>query len=145
MIIPDANLLLYAYDASSPFHNAAAAWWSSCLSGRETIGLSAPVVFAFVRIGTSRRAFDDPLSLGEACDHVESWLRQPVVQLIETDRADVVMSLDLLRTTGGGGNLATDAQLAAMAHRFDAVVHSADSDFARFPALKWRNPLQTTK
>ncbi len=130
MIVPDANLLLYAYDAASPFHSKAAAWWSSCLSGSEPIGLCPAVTFAFVRIGTSRKAFA-----------VESWLKQPMVQVLELDAADVIKALELLRTAGTGGNLTTDAQLAAVCLRHRAVVHTADSDFARFPKIRWRNPL----
>lgn len=56
MIVPDVNLLLYAYDASSPFHPKASAWLSASLSGAEVVGLYPPVRFAFVRIGTSPQA-----------------------------------------------------------------------------------------
>ena len=70
MIVPDANLLLYAYDSSSTFHERSAAWWSGCLSGREPVGLCGVVLFAFIRIGTSRRAFLQPLSIEEASSHV---------------------------------------------------------------------------
>lgn len=53
MILPDANLLLYAYDASSPFHQTSATWWSKTLDGSEIVGISSPVLFAFVRLSTS--------------------------------------------------------------------------------------------
>ncbi len=145
MILPDVNLLLYAYDSASPFHRTAARWWSECLSGTETIGLAAAVAFGFVRIGTSSRAFADPFTIEEACAHVDSWMQQPVVQVLETDRADIAQALELLRTTGAGGNLTSDAGLAALAARYDGVVHSADSDFARFGAVKWHNPLSAAR
>jgi toxin-antitoxin system PIN domain toxin len=141
VIVPDANLLLYAYDSASPFHAKAAAWWAACLSGREPVGLCPAVVFAFVRIGTSPRAFRDPLTVNEAADHVGSWLKQPVVQLLEVDLDDLRAALDLLRGAGAAGNLTMDAQLAALAIRHRAVVHTADSDFARFPGVRWRNPI----
>ncbi len=142
MIVPDANLLLYAYDATSPFHAASASWWSACLSGSEPVGLCPSVVFSFVRIGTSRRAFAHPLTIREACEHVGTWLRQPVIQVVDLDAADVETALDLLRGAGSGGNLTSDAQLAATALRHGAVVHTADSDFARFPNVRWYNPLR---
>ena len=44
MIIPDANLLLYAYDEASPFHARARSWWSECISGPEPVGLVAVVL-----------------------------------------------------------------------------------------------------
>jgi toxin-antitoxin system PIN domain toxin len=141
MIVPDANLLLYAYDASGPFHEKAASWWSDCLSGTEPVGICPSVIFAFVRIGTSARAFANPLSVEEVAAHVESWLKQPVTQLLDMDSDDINKALELLRAAGTAGNLTTDAQLAAVALRHRAVVHTADSDFARFPKVRWRNPL----
>ena len=55
MIVPDANLLLYAYDSESPFHRAAARWWSALLSGAEPVGLCPVVVFAFLRSGRAEQ------------------------------------------------------------------------------------------
>lgn len=141
MILPDANLLLYAYDAASPFHARAAGWWSASLSGDEPVGFCPSVLFAFVRIGTNRRAFSKPLTIEEAAAHVEEWLAQPVAHVLDTDAEDVREALALLRTSGATGDLTTDAQLAALALRHRAVVHTADLDFARFPRVRWHNPL----
>ncbi len=141
MIVPDANLLLYAYDATSRFHQPAAAWWQECLSGAEPVGLCGVVLFAFVRIGTSRKAFEDPMTIEEAAEHVRSWLARPVTDLLTMQEADVVQALHWLEAAGSGGNLTTDAQIAAIAHRHRAVVHTADTDFDRFSDVRWRNPL----
>jgi toxin-antitoxin system PIN domain toxin len=141
MIVPDANLLLYAYDEAGPFHSKSKSWWSACLSGGEPIGLCPAVVFAFVRIGTSARAFSEPLTVDEATEHVEDWLKQPAAQILELDAQDILKSLELLRTAGAAGNLTTDAQIAAIALRYSATVHTADSDFARFADVRWLNPL----
>ena len=48
MIIPDVNLLLYAYDAASPFHGRATSWWQACLRGTEPVGLAHVVMFGFI-------------------------------------------------------------------------------------------------
>jgi toxin-antitoxin system PIN domain toxin len=141
MIVPDANLLLYAYDSSSPFHAKSAAWWSKCLSGTESVGFCPSVLFAFVRIGTSGRAFTNPLTIGEASAQVDEWLEQPVVQLLPVDVQDIRQTLDLLVQAGAGGNLTADAQIAAVAMRLGAVVHTADTDYARFPGVRCFNPL----
>ncbi len=141
MIVPDANLLLYAYDATSRFHQPAATWWQECLSGAEPVGLCGVVLFAFVRIGTSRKAFEDPMTIEEAAEHVRSWLDRPVTDFLATQEADVVQALHWLEAAGSGGNLTTDAQIAAIAHRHRAVVHTADTDFDRFSDVRWRNPL----
>lgn len=145
MIVPDANLLLYAYDSTSRFHVAAARWWQRCLSGPEPVGLCGVVLFAFVRIGTSGRAFENPLSIGEASEHVRSWLGRPVTDFLVEQEADALQALTWLEAAGAGGNLTTDAQIAAIAHRHRATVHTADTDFGRFPDVRWHNPILGSK
>ena len=141
MIIPDINLLLYAYDAGSPFHAKAVAWWQKCLSEEEPVGLAPVVVFGFVRIATHGRVFQNPMTPGEAASHVRSWLAQPVVQIVEPASDYVGQVLDLLEALGTAGNLVTDAQIAALAMDHGAILHTADADFLRFPGLRWLNPL----
>lgn len=141
MILPDANLLLYAYDQASPFHTRAKVWWQDCLSGPEPVGLVGVVLFAFVRIGTSPKVFAHPFSIAEATRHVQSWLELPTTELLAEVRADLDQALNWLGQLGAGGNLTTDAQIAAVAKRCRAQVHTADTDFARFPGVRWKNPL----
>ncbi len=141
MILPDANLLLYAYDTSSPFHQTSAIWWSKTLDGGELVGICSPVLFAFVRISTSPRAFSRPFTIVEAADRVTEWLQERTVEFLELQPIDVHRALDLLRGAGTGGNLTTDAHVASLALRLGAIVHTADSDYARFPNVRWFNPL----
>ena len=141
MIIPDINLLLYAYDSSSRFHPRAAAWWQSCLTGAESVGLLHVVAFGFVRIATHARVFSNPMAPAEAAGHVRSWLGQPPVQMVIAGPDHIRESLDLLEALGTAGNLVGDAQIAAIAIDHDAVVHTADSDLPRFPGLRWFNPI----
>ena len=141
MIVPDINLLIYAYDTSSPFHAAAAAWWTDCLSGEEPVGLAPVVLFGFVRISTLSRVFLHPLTTAEAAGLVRSWLDQPVAQILEPTADHVGQVLHLLEAIGTAGNLVTDAQLASLAIAHDAVLHTSDADFLRFPGLRWINPL----
>ena len=141
MIVPDANLLLYAYDSSSRFHEPAAAWWTSCLDGPEPVGLCAPVLFAFLRIGTSRIVFSDPMTVDEANRRIRSWLERPVTDFLVTQETDVLQAMRWLEAAGAGGNLTTDAQIAAIASRHRATVHTADTDFSRFPDVRWLNPI----
>lgn len=142
MIVPDANLLLYAYDETSPFHSTARAWWERCLSGGEPVGLTHPVLFSFIRIGTSFRAFERPLSLEQAAELVTSWLDRQVTRLLLPDVDHVHRVLSLLEGAAtAGGNLVTDAQVAAIAIAHGATVHTADRDFARFQGLDCYYPL----
>lgn len=142
MIVPDVNLLLYAYDESSPFHEPAKAWCEVVMSGPSPLTLLPAVVFGFVRIATHPRVFKDPLSISEAADHVRSWLAIRHVQLHEMLPEDVACALGLLEAAGTAGNLTSDAQIAAVALRLDAEVHTADLDFGRFPKVRFLNPLR---
>lgn len=144
MIVPDINLLLYAYDSSSPFHGKAANWWQSCLSGAEPVGLLHVVVFGFVRISTNARAFQYPMTPAEAAGHVRSWLEQPPVQVLDPGPNHVRHTLEILEILGTAGNLVSDAQMAALAIDHDAVLHTADTDFVRFQGLRWYNPVAGT-
>lgn len=143
MIVPDANLLLYAYDAASPFHSRARNWWAGCLSGTEAVGLTHAALFAFLRISTSARVYEQPLALDEAAGHIRSWLRRSVTRLLLPEDEHVERTVELLGAAGSaGGNLVTDAQIAALALAYRAEVHTADRDFLRFPGLACRFPLQ---
>jgi len=141
MIVPDINLLLYAYDSASPFHAKAREWWETCLSGSELVGLPPVVVFGFIRIGTNARAFKNPMTSAEAARHVGSWLAQPVAQILEPRSDHLEQVLQSLEKLGTAGNLVTDAQIAALAIEHHAVLHTNDTDFMRFAGLRWFNPL----
>ena len=141
MKLTDVNLLLYAVDESSPRHAAARTWLEESLSGSETFAYSWSVLLAFIRLGTNPRVFEAPFALDEAFDLVDSWLRQPSATVIHpTDRHGRLLR-ELLTPFGTAGNLTSDAHLAALAIEHGADIYSADGDFARFPRLRWVNPL----
>ena len=141
MIVPDANLLLYAYDRSSVFHDRARGWWDDCLSASEPVGLTHPTLFAFLRVATNPRASANPMTLEEAAEHVFMWLGRRVCQVLQPPSDHVTDVIALLKGTGTGGNLVTDAQIAALAQTYRAVVHTADRDFLRFEAVRCHFPL----
>lgn len=142
MKLVDANLLLYAMDASSPRHDAARRWLEAMLSGAETFAFAWAVLLAFVRIGTRPAVFERPLDADEALDVVDGWLAQPCATIVHpTDRHAAVLR-ELLTPVGTGGNLTTDAHLAALAVEHGAELCSCDADFSRFAGLRWRDPLR---
>jgi len=141
MILPDANLLLYAYDSESTFHAAASRWWAALLSGVEPVGLCPVVVFAFLRLSTHGKVFEQPMTVSESSECVASWLARPNVRLLVAGPGHVESVCRLLAKAGTGGNLVTDAQIAALALEYGATVHSADTDFARLAGVRWKNPL----
>lgn len=141
MIIPDVNLLVYAVFDGYPLHDRAVRWLEDVMSGREEVGLTGPAVFGFVRLGTSARVHERPLSVAAAADYVHEWLERPQVRFLAPGHAHVRLALGLLAEVGTGANLTTDAQLAAYALEFGGTVHSNDGDFGRFPGVGWVNPL----
>lgn len=141
MILPDANLLLYAYDSDSPCHKVAARWWTGLLSGHEPVGLCAVVMFSFLRLSTHPKVFDRPLTVAEATTRIRSWIERPNVRVLYPGPKHLDIVCVLLAAAGTGGNLVSDAQIAALALEYGAEIHSADTDFARFRGVKWTNPL----
>ena len=141
MILPDINLLLYAYDTAAPRHAVARDWWEGALSGDEPVALAWATLLAFVRITTKRVAFEEPFSVEEAIGHVEAWLDQPHVRVVQPGHRHAEHLFRFLRALGAAGNLTTDAHLAALAVEHGCTLYSTDADFARFPRLDWRNPL----
>lgn len=140
MIIPDANLLLYAHDSRAKYHRRAKEWWEMTLGGDESIGLAPVAVFAFVRVGTNPRVYLNPMSVEEAIRLVNRWIALPGVRVLETNYFSRAMAL--LEEIGTGGNLVSDAQLAATAIEEGAVLHTSDVDFRRFKDLKTFYPLE---
>lgn len=142
MIVPDANLLLYACDTTSPFHDRARNWWQACLSGDEAVGLTHPTLFAFLRISTNPRIFTNPLTLAASAAHIRSWMARRVCQVLQASTDHAARVIDLLDAAGGtAANLVTDAQIGALAIGYRAVVHTADRDFLRFRDVRCRFPL----
>ncbi|MEE8399415.1 MAG: type II toxin-antitoxin system VapC family toxin [Desulfobacterales bacterium] len=141
MILVDANLLLYAVDALHPHHEKARSWWDGQLSGTGTICLCWTVLSAFIRIGTNPRVFEHPLSLEQALSQVQSWIDQPCTRVIRPTEQHWTVFKQVLMEGQAVANLVTDAHIAALAIEHGCELVSTDSDFARFPKLKWRNPL----
>ena len=111
------------------------------MNGDEPVGLTSPAVFGFVRIATNPRVFTPPMSIDAALAQIEGWLARAHVQYLSAGSRHFEIAFDLLRKVGAAHNLTTDVQLAAHAIENDGEVHSNDTDFARFPAARWVNPL----
>lgn len=141
MKLPDLNILIHALDEASPLHGEARRWLETILSGTETVAMAWIVVIGFVRLSTRQAVFERALSVGEALDVIDGWLERPSVAVVHpTDRHRTILR-QLLTPLGTAGNLTTDAHLAALAVEHGAEVCSTDADFARFPGVKWSNPL----
>ncbi len=141
MIVPDVNMLVYAYNVAAPRHDEARLWWNALLDGTEEVGLPWVVSTGFVRVITNPRVVSPSLSPVTAVDHLMDWLGRDHVVPLDPHDDYLALFRQNVSVPGGGANLVTDAHIAALAVEYDAVLHSADSDFARFPGVRWRNPL----
>lgn len=141
MILPDLNLLLYAYNPRATQHVAAHAWWTEVVNGTELIGLPHEVSLGFVRIATNRRLGAVAVDLATARATVESWLDLPHVRVLLPGPAHFRQVLDLMAAAQASGAVLSDAVLAAHAIENRATLCSNDADFSRFPGLQWENPL----
>jgi toxin-antitoxin system PIN domain toxin len=139
--LTDANLLLYAYDSSSPHYATARAWLEKRLSATETFAFAWLVLIAFVRLSTNPKLYGSPRSPAEAFALVGSWLEQPNAIVVHPGGRHLALLRELLDPLGTAGNLTNDAHLAALAIEHGAELCSADADFSRFPGLRWTNPL----
>jgi toxin-antitoxin system PIN domain toxin len=137
----DANLLLYAVDEASPHYERAKAWLEEQLSASETFAFAWVVLLAFVRLTTNPRVFDTPLTAEEALDLVDSWLDQPNATIVHPTSRHSSLLRELLTPLGTAANLVSDAHLAALSIEHGAELCSGDADFARFPRVRWVNPL----
>ena len=142
MILVDANILLYAEDKLSPLHEEARVWWDTQLSDKSPVCLCWPIITAFIRISTNRQIFKNPLTMKQAIGRVQSWIDQPCVRLIDPTESHWRILSTMLHEGQAVANLVPDAHLAALAIEHGCLLYSTDSDFSRFPKLKWKNPLK---
>lgn len=142
MIIVDLNVLIYAVNSRSAQHRAVAEWWNGAINGEEPIGLPWVVINGFLRLTTRIGILPRPLSVDTALGLVDEWLRLDGV-IVPHEKEDHWSILStLLRDAGTGGNLTTDAHLAAMAVSHGAILATCDNDFGRFQGLRWLSPLK---
>jgi hypothetical protein len=141
VILLDVNILIYAGNQDAPLHSRAKSWLEATISGTETIGIPWTVLLAFLRLTTRPGLFRNPMPLDAAFDVIDSWLEQPSVTIIDPGPRHRAVLRGVLSPIGTGGNLTSDAHLAALALEHRAELCSSDHDFLRFPGLKWRNPL----
>lgn len=142
MILPDLNLLMYAYNSDAPGHRRAKVWWETCLSENRPVALPWVVILGYLRLATSRRVLASPFTTQAALGHIRSWLERPHVQILQPGSRHLDLLDSLMQQAQASGDLTTDVHLAALAIEHQAELHSNDRDFSRFPGLRWTDPLR---
>lgn len=141
MVVPDVNLLVFSYNEAAPRHGAARAWWEGLMAGREHVGIPWAVVVGFIRLVTHPAVLEQPLPPTAAIERVGRWFTREHVQILDPGPRHLRIVEGLFEATGVAGNLTTDTHLAALAIEHQCELHSNDTDFGRFPGLRWHNPL----
>jgi len=141
MVIPDPNLLIHAYNRSAPQHARAKAWWEGLLNGDAAVLMPWAVTLGFIRLMSHRAVLKDPMPVSECLARVQEWFTIGHVVPLDPGARHWTILSGLLAGLGVGGNLVTDAHLAALAIEHNAELHSNDADFARFAGLRVFNPL----
>ncbi|MBV9264694.1 MAG: type II toxin-antitoxin system VapC family toxin [Acidobacteriaceae bacterium] len=143
MTMIDANLLLYAYNADAPQHSRAVQWLTDLFDSDDIIGLAWTTIWAFVRICTNPRIWDNPLAMKDALGIVTRWLATPDVVIVQPGPRHWDILQQVILENSVSGPLVTDAVLAALAMEHGALLASTDQDFSRFDKLRWTNPLKS--
>jgi len=141
VIVVDANLLIYSYNSASAHCKKSSAWLEGVLSGAEAVGLPWQSLLAFFRVVTNRRLTGMGATVEQAAQTVEQWLQLPNVQILTASERHWSVLRSMLVEGQASGPLATDAEIAALTIEYGGMLYTADRDFARFPGLRWKNPL----
>ncbi len=140
MILPDVSLLIHAHNSDSSVHSVARTWWDGCLAGSEGVGLAWVVMLGFIRITTHPKILARPLPVQEVLARLESWLALSQIHIVHPSDRHFSQLRRYFDHVGTAGNLTTDAHLATLAVERGYILYSTDTDFARFPDLRWINP-----
>jgi|SRR5579871_1643772 len=141
MILPDVNVLLYAFRADSVDHSSYHDWLNGVVNGDMAYGISPQVLSSLIRIATHARIFAKPSRLREVIAFASTLLEQPHCQIVQPGDRHWAIFCQLCREANATGNLVQDAWFAALALESGCEWVTTDRDFARFPGLRWRTPV----
>ena len=140
MILPDVNVLIYAFRKEAPQHAICRGWLDRVVLGAERFGLSPLSLAAVVRITTNVRTYAIPSSFESAFGFCQDLLGQPHCQIVEPQDRHWDIFKRLCIETDTRGPRVTDAWYAALAIEWGCEWVTLDRDYARFPGLHWRTP-----
>ncbi len=141
MNLVDANVLLYAVNADAGHHTSAKRWLDDALNGSSTVGLPWISLLAFLRLSTKVALFPAPLTVAHALSIVDTWTGAPSAMVVHPTPKHFELLRGFLVGAGTGGNLVSDAHLAALAVEHRATLITYDADFTRFPGVRSERPL----
>ena len=140
MKLIDTNVLLYSVNPAYAEHRPAKSWLDNALSGGAPVGFAWLVLIAFVRVATHTTIFERPLTVSEAMNAVDAWLEPAPAMILHPGASHATTLRARLKDAGSAGNLSNDAHLAALAIEHKATIVTFDSDFGKFPGVRWERP-----
>jgi toxin-antitoxin system PIN domain toxin len=146
MLLPDVNVLIYAHrEDSTSDHSAYADWLTRLATGPEPFAMSVLALAAVARITTNPRIFHRPSTLVEVFSFVAELVGRPTARVVAPGPGHLAIFEGLCRDSQASGKLVADAQHAAVAIEHGCTLVTTDSDFDRFPGLRWQHPLRPSK
>jgi toxin-antitoxin system PIN domain toxin len=142
MRLVDVNVLVYAFRSDAPRHGPYRAWIEALLGSDEAYGVSEHVLAGFLRVATHPRVFHPPAPLEAALQFAAAFRDRPNAMSVAPGGRHWDIFTRLCRDAGAHGNLVPDAWLAALAIESGCEFVTTDRDYARFPGLRWRHPLE---
>ncbi len=143
MLLPDVNVLIYAHrEDSTSDHPRYAEWLTQLATGPQPFALSVLTLSGLVRIVTNRRIFKRPSTLDEVFAFTAELIRRPTARVVAPGPDHLSIFEQLCRESDAAGKLVADAQHAAVAIEHGCTMVTTDSDFDRFPGLRWQHPLR---
>lgn len=136
MKTPDVNVLIYAVNIDAPQHARARRWIEDAYSNAAGIGFAWVALLGFLRLATRPGILQHPLPIEHALAVLDDWLAHPRARILHADPQHAAILARLLLGEGRGGNLVTDAHLAAIAIAHGATLGTFDRDFERFAGLR---------
>lgn len=138
----DVNLLLYASDSSSPFHEGAGRFLQKCATDTELCYVAWLTLMSYLRMATHPRIFTHPLSLTEALNNIKKLLGLPQVRTLSEGEGFLTLYEEITCAVPVRGNLVPDAHLAALLRQNEVhTLYTTDTDFRKFAWLTVKNPL----
>jgi toxin-antitoxin system PIN domain toxin len=141
MLLCDVNVLVYAYREDVDRHADYRAWLDEAVNGDEVFGVSDHVLSGFLRVVTHPRIFSAPSKVDAALEFCAALRSAPRAVLVAPGQRHWPVFARLCQQAGAKGNLIPDAYFAATAIEWGADWITTDRDYARFPGLRWRHPL----
>lgn len=141
MILVDANILLYSHFSSYDVHERVRNWLDTQLNGATQVGLPWESLLAFARIASNPRIYPRPQTVVGAWNQVRAWSSNRSAWIPQPTGQHGEILAEMIALPGMTSKLVMDAHLAAIAIGHGLTLCSSDRDFARFPKLRWFNPL----